>query len=219
MLLDNKLHLCPAGKDKPLGRVLDAGTGTAVWAVDFADEHPDVQVVGIDLSPTQPSTVPPNVEFFVEDLESSWTFHTKFDFIYMRMLLGSIKDWPKLFSQAYDNLHPGGWVELMESIQPIACDDGTLPKDSALLKWTHLTLEATRKLGAPMDSALYHKKRLIDAGFVNVVQRDFKWPTNPWPRDPKHKEKGKQAIIEIRRKSRCLYNSIERVSQPWADDC
>ena len=32
--LDNKTHLCPVGKDKPIGRVLDAGTGTGVWAID-----------------------------------------------------------------------------------------------------------------------------------------------------------------------------------------
>jgi len=62
---DSALHICPAGKDgKPLKRVLDAGTGTGIWAVDFgtslvsriffsllnltdmpkADEHPETHV-------------------------------------------------------------------------------------------------------------------------------------------------------------------------------
>ena len=49
---------------------------------------------------TSPS-VPPNVEFFVDDLEAEWTFVRPFDFIYARMLSGSIKDWPKLLSQAF----------------------------------------------------------------------------------------------------------------------
>lgn len=31
----NQLFLCPAGKDRSLNRVLDAGTGTGIWAVDF----------------------------------------------------------------------------------------------------------------------------------------------------------------------------------------
>jgi methylase of polypeptide subunit release factors len=30
-----KLFTCPAGSDKKLGRVLDAGTGTGIWAIDF----------------------------------------------------------------------------------------------------------------------------------------------------------------------------------------
>ena len=58
-IIDNKLYLCPAGKDKPIGRVLDAGTGTGVWAVEFGDEHPESQVVGVDLSPIQPSLYVP----------------------------------------------------------------------------------------------------------------------------------------------------------------
>ena len=32
---NNQLFLSPAGKDKPLNRVLDAGTGTGIWAVEF----------------------------------------------------------------------------------------------------------------------------------------------------------------------------------------
>lgn len=32
---DNKLYLSPIGKDKTIGRVLDAGTGTGIWAIDF----------------------------------------------------------------------------------------------------------------------------------------------------------------------------------------
>jgi hypothetical protein len=31
----NQLFLSPAGKDRPLNRVLDAGTGTGIWAVEF----------------------------------------------------------------------------------------------------------------------------------------------------------------------------------------
>jgi len=35
MLQDNKLHLAPVGRNKPIGRVLDCGTGTGVWAMDI----------------------------------------------------------------------------------------------------------------------------------------------------------------------------------------
>lgn len=47
-----KLHLAPIPKDPQ--NVLDIGTGTGIWAIDFADEYPSARVVGTDLSPTQP---------------------------------------------------------------------------------------------------------------------------------------------------------------------
>ena len=39
-----KLFLTPIPKGKTLHNVLDAGTGTGIWAIDFADEHPESQV-------------------------------------------------------------------------------------------------------------------------------------------------------------------------------
>ncbi|PHH62232.1 hypothetical protein CDD80_1370 [Ophiocordyceps camponoti-rufipedis] len=35
LTLKGKLFTCPAGRDSPLDRVLDAGTGTGIWAMDF----------------------------------------------------------------------------------------------------------------------------------------------------------------------------------------
>ncbi|KAJ4196191.1 hypothetical protein NW759_016423 [Fusarium solani] len=51
----NKLGLSPPNLPEfKTGRVLDLGTGTGIWAIDFADEHPETEVIGVDLSPTQP---------------------------------------------------------------------------------------------------------------------------------------------------------------------
>lgn len=46
-------------------------------------------------------SVPINVEFFVDDLELEWNYVRPFDLIYLRIMTGSIKDWPTLFRQAY----------------------------------------------------------------------------------------------------------------------
>lgn len=54
--------------------------------------------------------VPPNCEFEIDDLEDIWK-HKPFSYIHIRSLAGSLKDWPKLFTQAYTNLEPGGWIE------------------------------------------------------------------------------------------------------------
>lgn len=44
--------------------------------------------------------------FYVDDLEDNWTFDEPFDFIYGRMLTGSIADWPKFLRQAYESVSP-----------------------------------------------------------------------------------------------------------------
>ncbi len=39
-MYDGKLTLIPEEKKK-IHRVLDVGTGTGIWALDYGDEHPD----------------------------------------------------------------------------------------------------------------------------------------------------------------------------------
>jgi len=86
---------------------------------------------------------------------------------------------------------PGGWIEISDPVNPYRSDDGTLSEDSALSQWNALLVEASIKMGRSLDVAARHKQLLIDAGFVNVVQKEFKWPSNDWPRDNKYKEIGK----------------------------
>lgn len=45
-LLDGELHLAPLSSPN---RVLDVGTGTGIWAIDFADRNPNTKVTGMDL--------------------------------------------------------------------------------------------------------------------------------------------------------------------------
>ncbi|KEZ39585.1 hypothetical protein SAPIO_CDS9496 [Scedosporium apiospermum] len=198
LTLNNKLYLCAAGRDgKPFNRVLDAGCGTGIWAVDFADEHPETQVIGVDLSPIQPSFVPPNVSFFVDDLEEPWAYNDPFDFIYFRLMVGSITDWPRLLKQAYQNVRPGGYVELMDATYPVDCDDETLTPENSVFEWNRLLCKAAASVGKPLDEAFRYKKHLIDAGFVNVTETRYKWPMNSWPKDPKYKELGSWTLENI----------------------
>ena len=73
---------------------------------------------------------------------------------------------------------------------PIACDDGTLPEDSALHRWGSLIHEGFRKSGRPIDSVLGYGQQLADAGFVDIVIVKDKWPMNHWPKETKYKNLG-----------------------------
>ena len=70
-LLDGELHTAPLKRPH---RVLDIGTGTGLWCVDFANTYPMAEIIGTDLSPIQPAWVPNNCKFEVDDAEQEFTF-------------------------------------------------------------------------------------------------------------------------------------------------
>ncbi|KAI8314131.1 Secondary metabolism regulator LAE1 [Colletotrichum sp. SAR11_59] len=165
-----------------VGRVLDVGTGTGIWACEFGDEHPEAEVLGFDLSATFPSL------FEVDDLEEPWIYSRKFDYIHSRMMNGCIADWDAYARKCSDNLNPGGWLEINEiSLMPKS-DDGTLKDDAMIFKMAKLVREATIQFGRVATDMEDIKEVLIRAGYVDVKVLKFKWPTNMWPKDARYKE-------------------------------
>lgn len=95
----SKLHHCPL--DQPL-RIVDMGCGTGQWAIEMAEMYPAAEVYGVDLSPIQPTWVPPNVKFEIDDVEGDWTWpENYFDLVHEQLLVtGCLADTPKYFKQA-----------------------------------------------------------------------------------------------------------------------
>jgi hypothetical protein len=90
----------------------------------------------------------------------------------------------------YRSLTPGGVIELQDIIYPLTSDDGTLTEDSALFRWSKTLLDGFGAIDRPLNTALQYKEQLATAGFIDIVEVVYKWPTNSWPQDSKHKEIG-----------------------------
>ncbi|KAF5253561.1 hypothetical protein FANTH_1633 [Fusarium anthophilum] len=175
LVLGGDLFLAPIG-DK-VKRVLDLGTGTGIWAMDFAE-------------------TPPNCLFEVDDFESDWLFRQPFDFIHARELEGCISDNAQFFTRALQNLVPGGYLEMQAVHSDFKSDDNTKERAKNALLWMKTMVEGSSKFGKPLNVAPAWKKEMEDAGFVDVEQKILKVPIGSWPRDPKLKEIGKFQSVQ-----------------------
>ncbi|RSL68843.1 hypothetical protein CEP53_002417 [Fusarium sp. AF-6] len=187
--LGNKLHLAPLEKGK-VQRAIDIGCGTAS---DFSDDYPDAEITGTDISPIQPSWVPPNLRFEIEDCTREWTFKSdSTDYIHMRWLMGSIRDWDFLSSEAFRVCKAGGWVESHEASSNVDSDDNTVDGNSAMGQWGKLFIEGSKKIGTSFTVVEdgTQRKALEKAGFINIQEFNFKNPIGGWSSDPIEKEMG-----------------------------
>ncbi|GIJ86593.1 hypothetical protein Asppvi_005483 [Aspergillus pseudoviridinutans] len=193
LLLHGELHLAPLQNPK---RVLDVGTGTGAWAVEFADMYPTATVIGTDLSPIQPRMVPPNLSFEVDDCCDEWMYGEPFDYVHVRGLYGSVADWDRFYQQALKHLVPGGYIEQVEMGVVPTSDDGS-HIGTVYEKWGKASLESGDRFGKTLRIVDESKQRMIDAGFIEVVERRYKLPIGPWPKDKHLKTLGKYFRLVI----------------------
>ncbi|KAI0430127.1 S-adenosyl-L-methionine-dependent methyltransferase [Xylaria sp. FL1042] len=198
LMQDGKITM--AHIDDSVQRVLDVGCGTGIWAIDFADQYPHTEVIGVDISPSQPQWIPPNLKFEIDDITQPWTYApNSFDYIHMRWLIGAIPNWYTVFREVFQTLKPGGIFESKESSCIIQSDDGTVPYGSALDQWGRVFSEAGRKFGRtfrPLEEDL-QVKAMQAAGFVDIKVYNMKTTIGPWAADPKHKEIGQYARLAL----------------------
>jgi ubiquinone/menaquinone biosynthesis C-methylase UbiE len=187
-----KLFLAPISAPQ---NILDIGTGTGIWAINIADLYPSASVIGTDLSPIQPTDVPPNCTFYIADANDGWTWRQKFDFIHCRYLHMAVEE-KRLFQESFRALKPGAWFEIKEFALPLHCVDGTL-EGTALATWGNAMMEASRTINTPFDTPHQYRGWMEEAGFVNVKQSVYHLPLNTWPEDPKEKEIGRWQMANL----------------------
>nr|POE78488.1 secondary metabolism regulator lae1 [Quercus suber] len=193
--LSGRLHLAPIPDH--ISHALDIGCGTGSWCIEFAELHPECQIVGTDLSPIQPTMVPPNVEFLIDDITSEWLYPQKFDYIHSRMITIAIKDWSKLVDEIWKNLKPGGWIEFQEYHAPFCCDDGTFELGPQFELWNRSVYKAAALAGTKLDAILGVEEILKARGFVNIKSATTKWALGSWPKGRKQKKIGEMFCRDL----------------------
>ncbi|KAL1970930.1 hypothetical protein VTN77DRAFT_2764 [Rasamsonia byssochlamydoides] len=212
-IMGKKLFFAPI--EPSLQRVLDIATGTGIWAIDFADEYPSAEVIGNDLSPIQPSMVPPNLRFLVDDIESEWTYENNpFDFIHARYLCYSIKDFRKLLRQCFNCTKPGGWVEFQDWDARLKSEDGSV-KGTALERYYDEVLSAFEKAGYPPRPGPYLEEWFREAGFVDVHVKKYYVPMGAWPKDPYYKRIGTWNLLQAESGFRAAAMAVLTRFESW----
>jgi hypothetical protein len=143
------------------------------------------------------------VFFEIDDAASEWTYpKNSFDFIHVRGLFGSLRDWPAFYHQVMLHLKPGGYFEQLECSCYCHADDDSTPPGHPMRRWGEYFQEAGRRTGKPVDVIDHQYQWLKDAGFENVVEHRFKMPDTSWPKadteeGKKLKEIGRYRTLEF----------------------
>ncbi|WZH42870.1 S-adenosyl-L-methionine-dependent methyltransferase [Fusarium acuminatum] len=178
---DGRYFYAPVG-DNPQ-RIADLGTGTGIWAIEVGEKYPSAEVLGLDLSPIQPTWVPPNVKFLIDDIEDEWLNGDDFDFVHLRNMIPILKSPVLLLKQIYANMKPGAWVELQDVDGQVHTDDNSIPEDWPLKRFTEIILQAFALYETNAHAAVFGEQYLAEAGFVNIKHNFIKLPYGTWPKD------------------------------------
>lgn len=157
-------------------------------------------MIGTDVSPIQPTWVPANVKFEIDDLNREWTWpDNTFDYIHSRSLIGVVQDWEEFYRQAFRCCTPGGYVEDVANSVKVFSLDGTVEEGSALDQWGKVFFEGGNKFGRTFKIVEddIHRKCMEKAGFVDIVIKDILVPVGAWPRDKTKQELGIWAKVAV----------------------
>lgn len=198
MRLGGRLHLAPV---KNSAHVLDIGTGTGIWALQFAAENPQSDVIGTDISMIQPTeNLPPNCSFVREDSEEEWIFGKKFTYIHWRLMVSAFQDHRAMLQKVYENLLPDGWAEFHEWSCEFIGENAAAEEElraSALGQLAPRLLAGGASTGRDFQSPRNYKRWMLELGFVDVTEVQILTPVNGWPIDPHDRMMGSWACLDL----------------------
>lgn len=163
--------------------MLDVACGTGLWCQEMAEQFPDAQITGLDMSEGRIAMLTtrtlhrhrPNLHWRCADALEPLPFEdNSFDYVHLRFGATFIpeKRWPFVVDELARVTRPGGWVELLE---------GKLP-ESAHLGYQYLCARLAAVVaarGLDGQSAAHLSERLRRAGLVAVQEQKYVTGTTP----------------------------------------
>lgn len=157
----------------------------------MAQQYPSATVYGVDISNVPPfSGTPDNVEYITADIKSladsddERIKEGELDYIYQRLLICGMTDWPGYIRQMAKLLKPGGYLEIHDYAEiwykrssPSGEDDQNLSKD---WKWQQEMRRGAKQLGLDLDIGLNAKQLMEDAGLADVEVVKYQVPFGDW---------------------------------------
>lgn len=190
-LLDKHHALVALAKDGPIqaplsspNLILDIGCGPGIVTRYLSSHFPAAEhVYGIDLclTPAEPedSTLA-NLAFIRGDFRKIAGVDPRLpygsaDYVYSRLLICGMTEWPGYVRQALKMLKPGGWAEMGDYVERVYYTDMRLVAHEDW-EWLRSIRTGGAKQGLDLDAGLNIPRYMEDAGFVDVQTWEHRIP-------------------------------------------
>ena len=196
-------------------RILDIGCGTGVMTAWLARKYPDAEVIGLDISAVPKlhqqldnvAFVQGNIMELAKSSDSRFAA-SSFDYVFHRLLVFALTDWPSYVSVVQSLLRPGGWTEMQDMDSRFLDREG----NSYGEKWWFypVFIEDCEVIGLDPRVGSKLATHMRGAGSLNNVQETaYKLPIVATPDLP-------EAVCGPRRSTEVVENMIKDMSTEFA---
>ena len=164
------------------GRIVDVGCGSGIVSGYLGSTFGTAQVLAIDLSAVPIRSKPSNVTFIEGEIRALVSHDERLssssvDFVFSRLLMMGMSDWPGYVRDMAILLRPGGWIEVQEFVI-----DAFLNGEycSAGWKWLQALHKAAENRGWDLRAGKHVKVYMEQAGLVEVQAIEYRIPWGTW---------------------------------------